>query len=67
MNALDSFEDPLEPLGIGAGALLVLIGLATIAGMPWEIKPIAPAALQVVGSIATIAIGVVLAWISRTE
>jgi hypothetical protein len=67
MNATDRFEDPLEPLGVAAGALLVLIGLATIAGQPWEIKPMAPAAVQVLGALATAAIGVLLAWISRTD
>jgi len=40
MNALtDRFDDALEPLGIAAGAFLVLAGLGTIAGTPWSTNP----------------------------
>jgi hypothetical protein len=66
MATLD-FEDQLEPLGILAGALLVIFGLGTIAGLPWETKPIAPFLLQLVGVVAMIAIGAALVWISRSE
>jgi hypothetical protein len=47
--------------------LLVVFGLGTIAGVPWETKPIAPFLVQLVGVVAMIAIGVALVWISRTE
>lgn len=66
MATLD-VEDQLEPLGILAGALLVIFGLGTIAGVPWETKPIAPFLVQLVGVVAMIAIGAALVWISRTD
>lgn len=64
----DRFADPLEPLGVAAGALLVLVGLATIAGMPWTVKGDALASLlQVLGALGAVGIGAGLAWLSRTD
>lgn len=68
MSVSERFDDRLEPLGIGLGALLVLIGIATIAGFPWANKgDILASVLQVVGVLGTIGIGVLLVWLSRTE
>jgi hypothetical protein len=66
MNALtDRFDDALEPLGIAAGAFLVLAGLGTIAGTPWSTNPDTVAvAIQVVGVLATVALGAGLAYLS---
>lgn len=64
-GTIGDFRDVLEPLGTGAGVLLVLIGIATIVGMPWEIKDIAPAVVQVLGALGTIGIGAALVWLSR--
>ncbi|MFB6201784.1 MAG: hypothetical protein ABEI98_07220 [Halorhabdus sp.] len=67
MNVTDRFEDKLEPVGIAAGVLLVLVGLATVAGQPWATKGSLPVALvQVVAALATAAIGAGLVWLSRT-
>ncbi|MFB6185001.1 MAG: hypothetical protein ABEI96_10635 [Haloarculaceae archaeon] len=66
MNDVLDFEDTLEPLGIGVGVLLVLVGIATIAGGPWGIKSAAAAGLQIVGALGTIAVGAILVWISRS-
>lgn len=68
MNALtERFDDVLEPLGIGAGAFLVLAAIGTIAGAPWVTNPdVVAVALQIVGSLATIALGVGLAYLSWT-
>jgi hypothetical protein len=66
MDYLD-FEDRLEPVGIAVGALLVLVGVATVLGMPWGVKPVGPALVQVLGALATAAIGAGLVYISRVE
>jgi hypothetical protein len=68
MNVTDRFEDGLEPVGIAAGVLLVLIGLATVAGQPWATKSDAlVAGVQVIAALGTAAIGAALVWLSRTE
>lgn len=62
-----AYADRLEPLGIGFGALLVLVGLATIVGTPWAYKSggILLTLGQVLGGIAAVAIGAGLAWLVR--
>lgn len=59
--------DRLEPLGIGFGVLLVLVGLATIVGTPWAYKSGGILLLlgQGLGAVAAIAIGAGLAWVAR--
>lgn len=57
--------DSLEVLGVGIGVLLALAGLGTIAGMPWETaRTTGSAAVTVVGALATLAVGLVLAWLT---
>lgn len=60
-------EDSLEALGLAVGAYLVLVGLATLVGMPWTNKPggAAVAAANVGGAVAAVAVGVGLAWLVR--
>jgi hypothetical protein len=66
MSVTERFDDTLEPIGIAVGVLLVLVGLATVAGMPWTTKAtVAAAAVQVVGALGTAAIGAGLVWLSR--
>lgn len=68
MSVTDRFDDRLEPIGIGVGVLLVLVGLATVAGAPWTTKlSIGAAVLQVVGALATAAVGAGLVWLARYE
>ncbi|WP_137286687.1 hypothetical protein [Halorussus salinisoli] len=59
--------DRLEPLGIGFGVLLVLVGLATIVGTPWAYKSggILVMVGQSLGAVAAIAIGAGLVWLAR--
>ncbi|WP_458206750.1 hypothetical protein [Haladaptatus sp. NG-SE-30] len=61
-------SDSLEPLGIAIGAFLVLVGIATLVGMPWSHKSgSAVLALgQIVGALAAVGIGGALAWLART-
>lgn len=65
---MNRFEDTLEPLGIGVGALLVVVGIATVLGTPWTHKdPMLPiAVLQLLGALAVVSIGVGLAWLAWT-
>ena len=60
-------SDTLEPLGVGFGVLLVLVGIATLFGTPWAHKSggLLLAAGQVLGALAAIGIGGGLAWIAR--
>ena len=62
------FADKLEVLGILVGAFLVLVGLGTLSGIPWETAATAMAGVtQVVGAIIAIGLGVGLAWLARTD
>lgn len=59
-------SDPLAPLGIAIGAFLVLVGLGTVVGMPWQTNGDLPASIvQLLGVAGTIAIGVGLVWLAR--
>ena len=63
-----SLSDPVEPLGVVVGALLVLGGLATLLGTPWAYKPgVVVMVGQIVGALAAIGIGVGLAWLVTTQ
>jgi hypothetical protein len=59
--------DRLESFGIAFGALLVLVGLATIVGTPWADKSGGALVMvgQALGAIGAIAIGAGLAWLVR--
>ncbi|QSG13230.1 putative membrane protein [Halapricum desulfuricans] len=64
-DALD-MSDRLELFGTLVGALLVLMGLGTIAGMPWQTNgSLAVSVLQLLGVLATIAVGAGLVWLVR--
>jgi len=59
--------DRLEPLGIGFGVLIALVGFATLVGMPWTHKGGGAllAVGQVLGALSAIGIGAGLAWIAK--
>ena len=62
----DQFDDLTEPIGVGVGVLLVLIGLGTLSGTPWTTNgDLIASALQIVGVLLTIGLGVGLAYVSR--
>lgn len=59
-------SDRLELFGTLTGVLLVLMGLGTVAGMPWQTNgDIAVSVLQLFGVLGTIAVGVGLVWLTR--
>ncbi|PSP94223.1 hypothetical protein BRC91_06500 [Halobacteriales archaeon QS_4_62_28] len=61
----ERFEDISEPLGIGVGVVLVLIGLGTVSGAPWATNgDIVASILQILGVILTMALGAGLAYVS---
>lgn len=58
------FRDRLDVVGSVAGVFIALMGLATIAGQPWQYTGGAGVmALQILGSLAAIAIGVGLVYL----
>ena len=58
------FADRLEVIGIVIGAFLVLTGIGTIAGQPWNTAGGALVTLAtLVGAVMAIAIGAALAWL----
>ncbi|WP_458187780.1 hypothetical protein [Haladaptatus sp. NG-WS-4] len=60
-------SDPLEPLGIAFGVFLVLVGVATLVGMPWANKSGSALLMlgQIVGALSAVGIGAALAWVVR--
>ena len=62
------YEDRLELLGIPAGAFLILAALGTLVGMPWATNDETIAVLiQMIGIVATLAVGVALIAITYRE
>jgi len=60
--------DTLEVLGVLVGVFLVLAGLGTVAGTPWETaRGTAAAALRVLGALVAAVLGLALIWIVRRE
>lgn len=67
-DSLPTFEDDLELWGVLAGAFLVLVGLGTLVGMPWRYNTgILVSIAQLIGILATIAVGAGLVWLARTD
>ena len=62
----DRFADTLEPLGIVIGVFLVLVALGTLVGMPWQVKGMGAAIVQIIAALATAGIGAGLVYLSWT-
>ena len=66
MNLI-GFEDRLELFGLLAGAFLVIAGLGMLVNQPWATAiDTTTAIVQVVGIVATVAVGVVLVLVTRS-
>lgn len=65
---LTGFEDRLELLGLLVGAFVVVAGLGMLTSQPWSTAGGSAAALvQVVGIVATIAVGAVIVLVTQSE
>lgn len=62
---MNVFRDRLAAVGSATGVLLVVMALAKLSGTPWAYASGGlVAALQVVGILATVAVGVGLAYVA---
>lgn len=60
------FADRLDLLGVLAGVFLVLVAIGTAAGTPWVYSGgTLVMVLQIIGVLATAAIGVLLVWLAH--
>lgn len=67
---MDAFHtaDRLEVLGVAVGVFLVLAGLGSLLGAPWDTNPNTLALLlQLLGIALSVAVGVALIALVRTE
>ena len=56
--------DGLSVVGTATGAFLVLVGMGTLVGTPWQYADSAVVMLlQVLGTLAALAIGAALVWL----
>lgn len=64
----DAADDPLKPIGVAAGAFLVLAAAGTIIGAPWATQAsLTGAGIQLLGSLLMAVVGVGLAYLSWAE
>jgi hypothetical protein len=62
------FDDRLELLGVLVGLFVVIAGLGTLVSQPWSTTGNSSAAIvQTLGVLATIAVGVVVVLVTRSE
>lgn len=62
------FDDRLDAIGVLAGVFIALVGLGTLAGMPWQYSGGALVMVfQVFGALSAVALGVGLAWLTHTQ
>lgn len=55
--------DPLDVLGVGAGVFLVLVGIGSLSGAPWQYSgDVLVAVGEVAGALGAILLGAALAW-----
>ncbi len=60
--------DRLEVLGLVVGALLLLGGLGSLAGMPWVTNPDTLAVIvQLIGIVLSMVLAVGLVWLVRLD
>lgn len=68
MSTSDSalgLDDTLEALGLATAAFLVVVGLATLVGMPWTTGGLLPGLTQSLGAVFAVVVGAAIAWIAR--
>jgi hypothetical protein len=62
---MNVFRDRLELVGVPVGLFVVLVGLGNLLGQPWQYSAggALVAVLQIVGSVAAVAIGLGLVYL----
>jgi ABC-type xylose transport system permease subunit len=67
MNRVD-FEDRLELLGLLTGIFVVIVALASLASQPWSTaESTTVVVIQTVGIVVTLAIGVLVFLVTRSD
>lgn len=62
------FQDRLAVIGVFLGGFVILAALGTLLGLPWTTtENTAAAAVQMVGIVATIAVGVALLLVTYAD
>lgn len=61
------FRDSLVPVGAGLGVFLVVVGLATVAGQPWQTATTGVAVGKSLGGLLAATLGAGLAWLAVRE
>jgi len=68
MDSPINFEDRLSVLGVLVGGFVIVAGLGTLLGAPWSTTASTSVLLvQMVGIVATVAIGVLLVVITYAD
>jgi hypothetical protein len=68
MDMAIDFEDRLALLGVLVGAFVIVVGLGTLLGTPWTTAASTSAVVvQLLGIVATIAVGVVLIVVTYAD
>lgn len=62
------FADRLDALGVLVGVFVALVGLGTLVGMPWQYgSSTVTMVLQILGALATVALGAGLVWLTHSK
>lgn len=68
MRTLSFGDDTLESLGAVTGVFLVLVGLGTVIGMPWQTNAgLLVSIIQLLGVVGTVAAGAGIVWLTQQE
>ncbi len=64
---MDQFQDRLDVVGIPVGIFVLVVGLGTLLGQPWQYAAGGSLGmvLQLVGALSAVGIGVGLIWLGH--
>lgn len=66
---MNVFADDLDAFGVLVGVFLVLVGVGTLVGMPWQYSGSGSlvTVFQILGTVLTVALGGGLVWLVHTQ